>query len=150
MNSGGTTSASTSVTWTTFRAWTAWTRRTAAWSGCQNSVSSTHSDLSRRSSTTWSLASSSGRMKRPWARTFLCQSKVDIIKIRIESILSNTIIFTFNIAMLFSGKTNSILMTREYYQEYSCRFNLLYYPFDTQVGEMKFNMLYREGILSKE
>ena len=42
-------------------------------------------------------------------------------------------------------------MTREYYQEYSCRFNLLYYPFDTQVvGEMKFNMLYREGILSKE
>lgn len=52
--------------------------------------------------------------------------------------------------MLFSGKTNSILMTREYYQEYSCRFNLLYYPFDTQVGEMKFNMLYREGILSKE
>ena len=36
-------------------------------------------------------------------------------------------------AMLFSGKTNSILMTREYYQEYSCNFHLMYYPFDTQV-----------------
>ena len=36
-------------------------------------------------------------------------------------------------AMLFSGKTNSISMTREYYQEYACKFDLYYYPFDTQV-----------------
>lgn len=37
------------------------------------------------------------------------------------------------IAMLFSGKNNSILLTREYYQDYSCEFDLHYYPFDTQV-----------------
>ena len=38
-----------------------------------------------------------------------------------------------HIAMLFSGKDNSIYMTREYFQEYSCAFDLKYYPFDTQV-----------------
>ena len=36
--------------------------------------------------------------------------------------------------MLFSGSDNSIYMTREYFQEYSCPFDLKYYPFDTQVG----------------
>lgn len=36
-------------------------------------------------------------------------------------------------AMLFSGNENSIFLTREYFQEYSCEFDLLYYPFDTQV-----------------
>ena len=35
--------------------------------------------------------------------------------------------------MLFAGATNSILLTREYYQEYACQFDLIYYPFDTQV-----------------
>ena len=35
--------------------------------------------------------------------------------------------------MLFSGRENAIHLTREYYQEYSCQFNLYYYPFDTQV-----------------
>ncbi len=35
--------------------------------------------------------------------------------------------------MLFSGKSNSIMLTREYYQDYSCSFDLKYYPFDTQV-----------------
>ena len=41
--------------------------------------------------------------------------------------------YNFYLAMLFSGKDNSIYMTREYYQEYSCAFDLTYYPFDTQV-----------------
>ena len=36
-------------------------------------------------------------------------------------------------AMLFSGKSNAIYLTREYYQEYGCPFDLYYYPFDTQV-----------------
>ncbi len=36
-------------------------------------------------------------------------------------------------AMLFSGRSNSILLTREYYNDYGCEFDLLYYPFDTQV-----------------
>ena len=39
-----------------------------------------------------------------------------------------------HLAMLFSGKDNSIYMTREYFQEYSCAFDLKYYPFDTQVN----------------
>ena len=40
--------------------------------------------------------------------------------------------------MLFSGKDNSIYMTREYFQEYSCAFDLKYYPFDTQVRYLRF------------
>ena len=39
----------------------------------------------------------------------------------------------FLTAMLFSGRSNSIYISREYYQEYGCDFNLVYYPFDTQV-----------------
>ncbi len=35
--------------------------------------------------------------------------------------------------MLFSGAKNSISLTREYYQECACEFDLYYYPFDTQV-----------------
>ena len=35
--------------------------------------------------------------------------------------------------MLFSGRENSIYLTREYFQEYSCQFDLMMYPFDTQV-----------------
>ena len=43
-------------------------------------------------------------------------------------------IYNSGVAMLFSGSDNSIYMTREYFQEYSCPFDLKYYPFDTQVG----------------
>ncbi len=42
--------------------------------------------------------------------------------------------------MLFSGAKNSISLTREYYQEYACQFDLYYYPFDTQVCEMRFEV----------
>ena len=35
--------------------------------------------------------------------------------------------------MLFAGEGNWIYMSREYFQEYSCQFDLRYYPFDTQV-----------------
>ena len=41
-------------------------------------------------------------------------------------------VFYFS-AMLFSGRENSIYLTREYFQEYSCQFDLHHYPFDTQV-----------------
>lgn len=43
-------------------------------------------------------------------------------------------------AMLFSGRDNAILLTREYYQDYACNFDLLYYPFDTQMCEMVFEV----------
>ena len=33
----------------------------------------------------------------------------------------------------FDSYTNAINLEREYYQVFSCEFNLLYYPFDTQV-----------------
>ena len=36
--------------------------------------------------------------------------------------------------LLFSGEESAILLTREYFQEYSCDFILYYYPFDTQVS----------------
>ncbi len=42
--------------------------------------------------------------------------------------------------MLFSGKSNSIMMTREYYQDYSCQFDLHSYPFDTQMCKMEFQV----------
>ncbi|XP_059081415.1 uncharacterized protein LOC131879190 [Tigriopus californicus] len=41
-------------------------------------------------------------------------------------------------SMLFSGGTNSIYMTREYYEDYACQFDLQYYPFDTQVCNLEF------------
>ena len=43
---------------------------------------------------------------------------------------SDTIIFS---AMLFSGRENAISLTREYYHDYACPFELSFYPFDTQV-----------------
>ena len=43
-----------------------------------------------------------------------------------------------SIALLFSGSANSLRITREYYLSYSCKFNLYYYPFDTQVCKMEF------------
>jgi hypothetical protein len=42
---------------------------------------------------------------------------------------------SLSLAMLFSGKNNSIVFTREYYQDYACQFDLHLYPFDTQVCE---------------
>ena len=42
--------------------------------------------------------------------------------------------------MLFPGSNNAILLKREYYQEYSCEFDLRYYPFDTQMCEMIFQI----------
>ena len=43
-------------------------------------------------------------------------------------------------AMLFSGRRNAIYLTREYYQEYACRFDLIFYPFDTQLCFMTFEV----------
>ena len=43
-------------------------------------------------------------------------------------------------AMLFSGQDNAIFLTREYYQDYGCNFDLLFYPFDTQMCEMIFEV----------
>ena len=43
-------------------------------------------------------------------------------------------------AMLFSGRTNAIYLSREYFQEYACEFDLIYYPFDTQVCSMIFEV----------
>ena len=51
----------------------------------------------------------------------------------IISIFEQVPIYVFFSAMLFSGKSNAIYLTREYYQEYGCPFDLYYYPFDTQV-----------------
>ena len=42
--------------------------------------------------------------------------------------------------LLYEGRHNSIYMTREYFQEYSCQFNLYYYPFDTQVCKIEFKV----------
>ena len=52
-------------------------------------------------------------------------------------IMPNNSIF---LAGLFSGRTNAIYLSREYYQEYACEFDLLYYPFDTQLCFMIFEV----------
>ena len=41
---------------------------------------------------------------------------------------------------MISGAQNPISLTREYFQEYSCEFNLLYYPFDTQICEIELSV----------
>ena len=43
-------------------------------------------------------------------------------------------------AMLFPGSNNAILLRREYYQDFSCEFDLRYYPFDTQACYMIFEI----------
>ena len=42
--------------------------------------------------------------------------------------------------MLFSGKDNSISLRREYYKDYACEFDLRFYPFDTQMCVMIFEV----------
>ncbi len=41
---------------------------------------------------------------------------------------------------LYSGKKNAVLLTKKYSQEHACSFNLFYYPFDTQVCQMTFEL----------
>ena len=38
-------------------------------------------------------------------------------------------------AKLFSGKTNSIALSRRYSQDHTCKFDLYYFPFDSQVQQ---------------
>ena len=38
------------------------------------------------------------------------------------------------LALIFPGTENSIYVDRRYFQEFSCQFDLLYYPFDTQAS----------------
>merc|ERR1739836_243489 len=38
------------------------------------------------------------------------------------------------------GEKNAVLLTRKFSQEHACNFNLFYYPFDTQVCTMKFEL----------
>jgi hypothetical protein len=61
------------------------------------------------------------QMIRPYI--WLCHSKINSF---------------FVAAMLFSGGQNAIYISREYYQEYACDFDLIYYPFDTQVCKITF------------
>ena len=51
----------------------------------------------------------------------------------IQSALVSVTISLFS-AMLFDGGNNSIQLQKEYYHTYGCEFDLLYYPFDTQVN----------------
>ena len=41
----------------------------------------------------------------------------------------------------FSGGENLIYLLNEYYTEFICEYDLKFYPFDTQVCEMKFEMI---------
>ena len=41
------------------------------------------------------------------------------------------------LARLLSGNNNSISLKRKYTQQYTCNFDLFYYPFDTQVRIQK-------------
>ena len=37
---------------------------------------------------------------------------------------------------VFAGSKNPIVLKREFYQEFTCDFDLLWYPFDRQVSKM--------------
>ena len=41
----------------------------------------------------------------------------------------------FSLDYKFESEKNSLYLTREYYQDFSCEFDLGYYPFDTQVNK---------------
>ena len=43
--------------------------------------------------------------------------------------------------MKFSGEKNSILLSHEYYTDFSCEFKLHFYPFDTQKCQMIFTAI---------
>lgn len=45
-----------------------------------------------------------------------------------------------NEARLFSGDKNAVLLKRKFSQDHACNFNLFYFPFDTQVCNLKFEM----------
>ena len=42
---------------------------------------------------------------------------------------------------IFDGARNSVWMSREYYLDYGCQYNLNLYPFDTQVNLIDFKLL---------
>ena len=48
--------------------------------------------------------------------------------------MHNMHLYSFASALQFSGAENSVYFEREYYHDFSCTFDLLYYPFDTQVN----------------
>ena len=48
--------------------------------------------------------------------------------------IPNMHLYSFASALQFSGAENSVYFEREYYHDFSCTFDLLYYPFDTQVN----------------
>ncbi len=41
---------------------------------------------------------------------------------------------------MFRGSQNHILLLREFYQEFTCHFDLLWYPFDKQTCYMNFTI----------
>ncbi len=41
--------------------------------------------------------------------------------------------YPFPSAMPFNASLNSIVVSREYFMDFSCTYDLVYYPFDTQV-----------------
>lgn len=43
-------------------------------------------------------------------------------------------------ARLFSGEKNAVLLRRKFSQDHACNFNLFYYPFDTQVCNLRFEL----------
>ncbi len=45
---------------------------------------------------------------------------------------------------VFKGKGNDILLLREFYQEFTCHFDLLWYPFDKQTCYMNFTVQVKE------
>ena len=47
-------------------------------------------------------------------------------------------------ARLFSGSENSLELSKKLTQNYPCQFDLFYYPFDTQVLELKKNSCFWE------
>lgn len=50
-------------------------------------------------------------------------------------------------AVIFDGASNSILLRREYFFDFSCDFDLHLYPFDTQVCQMELEARRESGFI---
>ena len=60
----------------------------------------------------------------------------------------NSILYLHSLsAFAFPGKSNSILTTQRYHQDFACNFALEYYPFDNQVSTFILIVLYLFGLV---
>ena len=61
------------------------------------------------------------------------ESKQYFLKEITNEYLISNLFYVIFLALQFAGHENSVYFEREYYHDFTCKFDLLYFPFDTQV-----------------